>query len=658
MRKILFISLIFMNMPATKAQFVNIPDTNFRNWLNMHGFASCMNGNMMDTTCSAVVNATVVSCDNSNIYNLEGIQYFDHLQTLGCGANHLSSLLFNFPNTLWAIQCDLNQITQIGNLPASLTGINCDYNQLSSLPSLPPSLEFLSCQNNQIAWLPSLPTTLARLYCNGNQLSNFTFVLPSSLYLFDCSNNQLTSLPNLPAGLGELHCDFNQLTSLPALPSSLISLTCGFNQLSSLSSLPSTLDFFICRSNQLTSLPPLTSSLTSYFDCGVNQLNYIPDLPDSINQVFIDDNPLNCFPKYKKINQLYWSNTGITCLPNAGTILYASPSINTLPLCFSISASGPTTFCNVVSVPLNAFTGNNSTYQWKKNGTNISGATASSYIASTSGNYSVHINNSCGSDISSPVTVTANSLPSAAITPSGSTTFCSGESVELTVPYGANKTYQWKKGAVNISGATLSDYTTTVGGNYKLIVTNTVTGCSKTSTNPTVVTVNPLPNATITPQGPTTFCAGGSVVLHANTGTGLIYQWKKGGNNIGGATNINYTASLGGNYKVRVTNSSGCSKMSSGVTVTVPCREEEISENDFSVKVFPNPSSGDFVFDLKDVSVEKISIDLYDMVGKLILSETKNNSPFTLQIPRLAPGIYSAIIVNGENKKILKLIKK
>ncbi|MFN3876216.1 MAG: fibronectin type III domain-containing protein, partial [Flavobacteriales bacterium] len=42
--------------------------------------------------------------------------------------------------------------------------------------------------------------------------------------------------------------------------------------------------------------------------------------------------------------------------------------------------------------------------------------------------------------------------------------------------------------------------------------------------------------ATITAGGPTTFCAGGSVVLSANTGTGLTYQWRRNGAKISGAT--------------------------------------------------------------------------------------------------------------------------
>ncbi|HKR06372.1 MAG TPA: T9SS type A sorting domain-containing protein, partial [Bacteroidia bacterium] len=253
-------------------------------------------------------------------------------------------------------------------------------------------------------------------------------------------------------------------------------------------------------------------------------------------------------------------------------------------------------------------------------------------------------NASCVGTVSSSAVVTVNPLPSATITAGGPTVFCSGGSVILNAPVAANRTYQWKKGANIISGATLSSYTATTGGNYRVIVTNTVTGCSKTTGSATTVTVNPLPSAVITPQGPTTFCAGGSVVLQANTAAGLTYKWKKGSNFISGATLSNYTATTGGNYRVQVTNNNGCSKTSAFVAVSVPCKAGEsiLLENDFEVKVFPNPSSGDFVFNIESKLEKVISIKVFNAAGSLILSEAIHNSQFTILNARLAPGIYSS----------------
>jgi len=77
------------------------------------------------------------------------------------------------------------------------------------------------------------------------------------------------------------------------------------------------------------------------------------------------------------------------------------------------------------------------------------------------------------------------------------------------------------------------------------------------------------PSAIITAAGPTTFCQGGSVVLNANTGTGLTYQWALNGTNISGATNASYTANAAGSYTVTVFNAPTCSTLSSITSVSV-----------------------------------------------------------------------------------------
>jgi hypothetical protein len=260
------------------------------------------------------------------------------------------------------------------------------------------------------------------------------------------------------------------------------------------------------------------------------------------------------------------------------------------------------------------------------------------------------------------VVVTANLAPSAIITPTSPTTFCSGGSVVLNAPVVTNRSYQWKKGANLISGATLSSYTATTGGSYRVIVTNTVTGCSKTTGSATIVTINTLPPATITPQGPTTFCSGGSVVLQANTGAGLTYKWKKGTNYISGAALSNYTATTGGNYKVQVTNSNGCSKTSAGVVVSVPCREGEIitSENipiaigiDFSV--YPNPNSGEFTIKFSNQPTSPIQIELTDELGKVVKRFETNDKTVVIKESNLAKGIYR-LTARNKNELVIKTI--
>ena len=158
-------------------------------------------------------------------------------------------------------------------------------------------------------------------------------------------------------------------------------------------------------------------------------------------------------------------------------------------------------------------------------------------------------------------------MPLATVAAGGPLTFCEGKSVQIRAILGAGYTYQWKWGGANIAGATSSNYTASATGYYTVIVTNAA-GCSATSAA-LAVTVKPMPLATITATGPTTFCSGKNVLLKANTGTNYTYQWKHGATVIPGAVQSTHPATLQGYYSVIVTNSSGCSVTSAAIAVTV-----------------------------------------------------------------------------------------
>lgn len=55
------------------AQYVNIPDNNFRNFL-IQQYPSCFNSTgKMDTSCNEIANDTILTCYNQNIANITGI---------------------------------------------------------------------------------------------------------------------------------------------------------------------------------------------------------------------------------------------------------------------------------------------------------------------------------------------------------------------------------------------------------------------------------------------------------------------------------------------------------------------------------------------------------------------------------------------------------
>src|ERR1019366_2552251 len=134
------------------AQYVTIPDTAFVSWLQSNGFAGCMNGNQLDTTCFAVLNATTMNCYAVPIRDLTGVQYFKNLNSLDCSNDSLYSIP-DFPSPLTFINCQYNNLQNLPALPPNLNAFNCQYNQLTSLPTLPANLTYLDCQVNQLSSL-------------------------------------------------------------------------------------------------------------------------------------------------------------------------------------------------------------------------------------------------------------------------------------------------------------------------------------------------------------------------------------------------------------------------------------------------------------------------------------------------------------------------
>ena len=260
------------------------------------------------------------------------------------------------------------------------------------------------------------------------------------------------------------------------------------------------------------------------------------------------------------------TNTSTQCFDTSAV---TNVTVNPLPGA-AITAVGATTFCQGGSVVLNATPATGMSYVWLRNGVVVTGQTTASLTANQAGAYRVLVTNTSTQcfDTSAVTNVTVNPLPGAAITAVGSTTFCQGGSVVLNATPATGMSYVWLRNGVVVTGQTTASLTATQAGAYRVLVTNTSTQCFDTSAV-TTITVNPLPTATITPASSTTICDGGSVVLNANTGTGLTYAWLRNGAVVAGQTTASLTATQAGAYRVIVTNASSCFDTSVSTTVTV-----------------------------------------------------------------------------------------
>jgi hypothetical protein len=227
------------------------------------------------------------------------------------------------------------------------------------------------------------------------------------------------------------------------------------------------------------------------------------------------------------------------------------------------------------------------TYQWQHAGTNLNGATTSSYSISSIGTadagiYDVVLSGATGSVTSAPALLVLNSVVQILSGPV-SLTNCPATPANFSVnATGTGLGYQWRKGGANIGGATGSSYSigsvsNTDAGSYDVVVSGT---CGSLTSAPALLVLN-SPVQIVNAPGNLTNNPGTLATFTVSaTGTGLSYQWQKGGANIGGATGSSYSiASVAiadaGNYEVVV--SGICGSVSSSPALLVVNTAVEIS---------------------------------------------------------------------------------
>lgn len=276
------------------------------------------------------------------------------------------------------------------------------------------------------------------------------------------------------------------------------------------------------------------------------------------------------------------SNTLGTATTSASLAVHFPPVILTSPVSTTVVAGESTTFTATAegTAPL--------TWQWRKNGTNISGANSASLSLvnismNDAGIYSVTVANAVGSALGSSATLTVLTPPkflaqptNAAVTNGANATFT------VTVSGSAPFTFQWSKdGNPLADGGTISGSSSNVlrltgvtagdVGSYSVSVANTVR-----TTNSASASLNVIVAPTIdVPPSPVAVVAGSSAsfsVVASGTAP-FSYQWRKDGVNIPGATasTFSFNSVVGtnaGNYSVVVSNPAG-SATSTAASLTV-----------------------------------------------------------------------------------------
>ncbi|MCX8518142.1 MAG: hypothetical protein ORN29_08840, partial [Rhodoferax sp.] len=219
-------------------------------------------------------------------------------------------------------------------------------------------------------------------------------------------------------------------------------------------------------------------------------------------------------------------SNGVGSPVTSGTATLTVSAVAVAPTITSQPASLSVTADQVASFSVTAKGTGTLTYQWKKDGADIAGATSSSYstTATTGGVFTVVVGNGVGSPVtSSPATLTVTPVtpvePVAMAPVIGSQPMAQTVSASRTATFSVTATgtapliYQWQKNGINIAGATSSTYTTPVsslldsGETYSVSVSN---NAGTVTSNPATLTVTPA-------QAPGSITIADAPVLQANS---------------------------------------------------------------------------------------------------------------------------------------------
>jgi len=325
--------------------------------------------------------------------------------------------------------------------------------------------------------------------------------------------------------------------------------------------------------------------------------------------------------------------TGTNGCSNTGTINITVDQAPTL----SVVAS-PTMLC--LSGATTGITASGaSTYSWS------TGATTSSIVESptVTTTYSVVGTSTAGCTASTSIAITVGGSPSITAT-AGTGTVCAGGSTALNAN-GAS-TYTWNTGATgNIIAVTPSTTTTyTVTGDNG-------SGCVGTAT--VDVFVNPLPTVSLS-AGSTTACTNGPTIALTGSPAGGAYT----GTNV--TTGVFTPGATAGTFVpgYAFTNTvTGCSNSASVTIIVSVCTD--INSKVSSLKglaVYPNPNLGEFTVELAN-GLNK-TIELTDLTGRIILTESTTNDKLNVNISTLANGVYFVKVQSNNTVEIIKLIKQ
>tara|TARA_R110000868_G_scaffold5201_8_gene31981 strand:+ start:2126 stop:3430 length:1305 start_codon:yes stop_codon:yes gene_type:complete len=340
-----YLVILLFQMLAS-AQVVNFSDLNLKNKLLQ---ASTNNSIALDANNNKIqidinndreieINEALlvytIDISNSDISNLNGLEFFSNISNLICSNNNITNFNFvQFPNIV-NFYGNNNLLTSLSiDNNKNIDTIELRNNQLNSVSVTNcNNLWGLDCSNNNIISLDikNLPNLFDFSFSN-NSISNFNFTNLTNLTIVNFSNNLLTNLTfsNCP-NIRRVICHNNLLTTLDFSNLNLLErIGCYDNRLSSINLTGCTsLHTLFSSNNNLSSLDCSSCLSLDVIDCQNNQLTYL-NVKNGIHEtsygicgnpnlkyICVDNDPAEINHMALQVGSSYCGYSNVTINPN------------------------------------------------------------------------------------------------------------------------------------------------------------------------------------------------------------------------------------------------------------------------------------------------------------------------------------------------------
>jgi streptogramin lyase len=337
----------------------------------------------------------------------------------------------------------------------------------------------------------------------------------------------------------------------------------------------------------------------------------------------------------------YSGKITITSKNSNGRSLVGSGSVVSIPAAPSITSTGSNRICSGQSTILK--TNSTDLNQWYFNNQPINEATDTSYLASSSGDYTVARNiNGCESAQSSKTNIIVDNYPIAPTVKD--TAYCLGAVADsLKANALSNNSLLWygnNQTGGSSSTSSLKPVTSSIGVSYYYVSQKTnLSGCEGPRSKITI-TIKPIPTAPLLSRDTINN-------LISNNTIGL--SWYKDGVPLPDTTQKIKPDDKPGVYTVKTTQN-GCASALSNPYYFIVTDVININSSEF-IKLAPNPFINQLNFDFIVKGYQKLNIEVFDVATGMKKASMQNLTPgMPIYLGQLSGGAYIINVSSNDGK--------